>query len=281
MTRQREASEPDGPVKLIAGLLVLAMLVPYPAAARNASSPPSIQAPHSCNGYPQRALQLNAQGTATVAFTVTSQGTVADPVIERSTGNEDLDAASIACVRRWLYIPASRDGVPVASPWKAAVRWDMPPMDPDTALAFHTSMISGPHACTNPYPPAAQRRNIQGTTTVAFTITPLGTVANLVVAQSSGNSDLDAASISCVRTWIYKPAERGGQAVAVPWKAAIQWKLHDAPARGPSWFFLVVLFALLAAVFVTRLYPMVRRRDLIPLDRNPNDDWPNRDSRWK
>jgi protein TonB len=93
-------------------------------------------------------------------------------------------------------------------------------------------MISTPvsigraHACgSNYYPESAQRLQEEGTTTVAFTVQADGSVSNVTVVGSSGHDDLDQAAIPCVERWQYKPAVQNNQAVATPWKAAVQWRM--------------------------------------------------------
>jgi TonB family protein len=71
---------------------------------------------------------------------------------------------------------------------------------------------------------------------VAFTISEMGSVADPRVVQSSGYADLDAAAVECISTWKYRPATQNGSAVAVPWKAVVQWgKPTTAVLPPPRW----------------------------------------------
>jgi TonB family protein len=87
-----------------------------------------------------------------------------------------------------------------------------------------------PHLCMMDYPESAVWDGAEGTTIVAFRIGADGGVKNVSVGKSSGHEDLDAAAMGCVGRWTYKPAERDGVAVEVPWQAAVQWKLHGSIA---------------------------------------------------
>ena len=88
------------------------------------SSPAAIGKPHVClQFYPPDAIAAGIQGTATVAFIVTDQGTVKNPRIASSSGNGSLDAAAIDCVREWQYKPALESGNPVPVAWSAEVKW--------------------------------------------------------------------------------------------------------------------------------------------------------------
>ena len=82
------------------------------------------------------------------------------------------------------------------------------------------------HSCLDYYPEAAKNAGIEGITTLAFTVTEQGTVADLRIAKSSGNADLDNAAVTCASLWHYKPARKDSKPVATPWQAAVEWKLH-------------------------------------------------------
>ena len=97
------------------------------------------------------------------------------------------------------------------------------------AAASKTPDATGqPHVCTPYYPEAAVRAGAQGTTTTSFTVTAEGRVVDPSIRTSSGNADLDAAALTCVGTWTYKPATAHGIAITMPWVAAVQWKLEGA-----------------------------------------------------
>ena len=80
--------------------------------------------------------------------------------------------------------------------------------------------------CLENYPEAAKAAGIEGKTTLAFTVTEQGTVADVKVAKSSGNADLDNATAACATRWHYKPARQDSKPVATPWSATVEWKLH-------------------------------------------------------
>ena len=96
---------------LAALALVIAAAVSPASAEQAPDSEPKIALPHNCvNYYPEAAVRANAEGTAIVAFTIGADGFVKEPKIEKSSGNADLDAASLQCVTGWQYIPARRGG---------------------------------------------------------------------------------------------------------------------------------------------------------------------------
>lgn len=90
-----------------------------------------------------------------------------------------------------------------------------------------------PHTCNGFYPESAREAHIGGLTTVDFHINPNGTVSRVKVTKSSGNSDLDDASTSCVRTWRYLPVLKNGEAVEAAWTADVEWQTVAVPPKGP------------------------------------------------
>jgi len=63
--------------------------------------------------YPEAAKKDGAVGRVEVSFLVTENGEVRDVVVVVSTGSP-LDQAVVEAVRSWKYVPARRNGVPIA-----------------------------------------------------------------------------------------------------------------------------------------------------------------------
>lgn len=91
------------------------------------STPVSIGRPHTCGGndYPPMSVKLGEEGTATVSFHVMPDGSVTNASVTKSTGSSRLDSATVSCVERWRYKPATVDGNPVEREWQAAVQWKL------------------------------------------------------------------------------------------------------------------------------------------------------------
>ncbi|MBS0631500.1 MAG: energy transducer TonB [Verrucomicrobia bacterium] len=64
--------------------------------------------------YPRELRLLGISGEAVVEFTVEANGDVVNPVVIRAT-KEAFGQAAAACIVRWKYDPAVKDGQPVAS----------------------------------------------------------------------------------------------------------------------------------------------------------------------
>jgi protein TonB len=100
-----------------------------------------------------------------------------------------------------------------------------PPVQKPAGITAPAS-IGRPHSCGQRYyPPIAVRLNQEGTTVLAFKITPDGSVTDLSISESSGHDALDQAAITCAQGWQYKPAMQNGAPVEVPWKASVKWSL--------------------------------------------------------
>jgi protein TonB len=65
--------------------------------------------------YPADAAADGVTGTVHLKVFVGPRGRVEDALVVRSSGDDRLDAAAEAAVRRWRYHPARRGGRPVAS----------------------------------------------------------------------------------------------------------------------------------------------------------------------
>jgi len=69
--------------------------------------------------YPQRAFDEGVEGTVTIEFAVDEDGGVAHAEVRGSVPG--LDEAALAAVRGWRFVPAKREGKPVASMASAPV----------------------------------------------------------------------------------------------------------------------------------------------------------------
>lgn len=63
--------------------------------------------------YPPEALNARREGTVTLAFLVTVEGTAADAKVVKSSGQRDLDETARDAIRLCKFTPATKDGKPV------------------------------------------------------------------------------------------------------------------------------------------------------------------------
>ena len=76
------------------------------------------------------------------------------------------------------------------------------------------------------YPESARRQGIEGVTTLRFEVLSDGHVGRVSVATSAGHASLDRAAMEAVKTWLFEPARRGKEAVAVWVTLPVQFRLQ-------------------------------------------------------
>jgi TonB family protein len=73
--------------------------------------------------YPEVSRRLHQEGDCIVGVFVTVNGAPQDPYIYQSTGFADLDRACVAAVKKALFTPGTKQGVPTAMPARVAISW--------------------------------------------------------------------------------------------------------------------------------------------------------------
>lgn len=102
----------------------------------------------------------------------------------------------------------------------------VPPASDSASIDTSKPRSKGPaHICRTNYPPRAFQRGEQGVTVLAFEVSAMGTVRDLIVMSSSGSLDLDLAATKCVSKWQYEPALKNGVPIAVPWFTDTIWRI--------------------------------------------------------
>jgi TonB family protein len=76
------------------------------------------------------------------------------------------------------------------------------------------------------YPESARRAGAQGVTTLRVRVLESGRVGEVVIDQSAGFRDLDFAAAEAVKKWLFEPARRGKEAVAVWVLLPVKFELH-------------------------------------------------------
>lgn len=80
------------------------------------------------NDYPSRALREEREGTTGFRLTVGPDGKVTDCQVTRSSGSDDLDAATCSNIRRRARFDPAKDGngQPTTGSYSSSVRWVIP-----------------------------------------------------------------------------------------------------------------------------------------------------------
>jgi TonB family protein len=183
-------------------------------------TPPSPLQAHVCRNYPHGAIWDGAQGVATVSFRIATDGTVKEPAIAKSAGDNDLDKAALACVTAWRYKPATRDGAAVDWPWQANVEWsiDRPVASPCGGYAKVTSQVLA---------------GIRGETSLSFRILQDGSVTDAEVLRTSGSDALDQAALTCIGKMRFDVSRAVLPSAGLVQKVSIDWHA-DLPRNPPA-----------------------------------------------
>jgi outer membrane biosynthesis protein TonB len=86
-------------------------------------------------------LRVRVQRDGRAGRVVVDPYTVRGDILTRRL-RASFDSAAVACVRRWRFRPAMRDGRPVAAWMRVAVPFEDPGSDPDSARADTASGAS-------------------------------------------------------------------------------------------------------------------------------------------
>jgi len=84
----------------------------------------------------------------------------------------------------------------------------------------------GGYQTTPHYPEAARREGVEGTVTLRFEVLASGKVGTVQVQKSAGRADMDRAAVEAVRSWLFDPARRGKEAVAVWVTLPVRFELN-------------------------------------------------------
>jgi protein TonB len=77
------------------------------------------------------------------------------------------------------------------------------------------------------YPESARRAGAQGVTTLRVRVLENGRVGDVHVEKSAGFRDLDRAAMEAVKKWIFEPARRGKDPVAVWVMLPVKFELRN------------------------------------------------------
>jgi periplasmic protein TonB len=92
---------------------------------------------------------------------------------------------------------------------------DAPPQTSRPTTGLAPGSVPVPISKPSPdYPADALRNNETGTVVVRIEVGADGTPTDVTLARRSGSRSLDRAAIKAAKRWRFRPAQRGGQAVA-------------------------------------------------------------------
>jgi periplasmic protein TonB len=200
---------------------------PEPPAPRPAPAPrPEPPAPQ-VDRKPSETAKLEPAprpeaAAATPAPEPTSPATTepAGPAAHGPVAPNDAPAASNAA-EGLPTLPAP--GAPTTPPSVAALP---PDGGQHSAGVTQSAAPRGGYQVKPSYPSTARRAGIQGTTLLGVFVGADGRVGDVVVRESAGHPDLDAAAIDAVKRWRFEPGRRGNEPVSMWVLLPVQFKLR-------------------------------------------------------
>jgi TonB family protein len=179
--------------------------------------------------YPKASLDAEETGKTMVRLRVDPAGALTVS-LEKSSGYERLDRATIEALGRCRATPGMRDGAKAESTFTVEYVWRIKPQ----------ILIGG---CVPEYPAAALKIEAQGTTTLQFTVDDKGALTDAAISKSSGHEVLDRAALSALSKCRFKPAVTAGQTqksstftVEYVWRLADEVTPPVAPPVAPDPF---------------------------------------------
>jgi TonB family protein len=97
----------------------------YSAIDYSTEAKPIIEGPNKLPAYPRLACQLGQEGLVILTAEIDENGLVADIKIVKSSGYKLLDESAIKAVKKWTFIPATKNGRPVLSSIEIPVRFKL------------------------------------------------------------------------------------------------------------------------------------------------------------
>lgn len=155
--RRTQARRVRIPERTLALGALLAAFLRAPGALAQAPPHPEVTPPtvitHVDAVYPPSALAERKHGDVVLVVTVDADGHVSKIDVQQS-GGADLDEAAIIATRQWTFVPAKRDGHPVASRIRVPFHFAPPAPPPE--------IITPPPAAEHELPPQSAVPAIAG-----------------------------------------------------------------------------------------------------------------------
>jgi protein TonB len=108
-------------VSVLAALLMSAMTV-----AATAAEVPASFDPKACKAdYPKASLMNEEQGTVSMSFLVSTDGSVVEAKLDKTSGFKNLDKAAIKSLSACKFKPGTKDGSPAQTWTKVDYAWKL------------------------------------------------------------------------------------------------------------------------------------------------------------
>jgi TonB family protein len=145
-----------------------------------------------------------------------------DAALSRSSGDRALDKALLTCANGHPFMPITVNGQPAEVRWVVAY-YVVPEIHEDGFLP--ASSNGKPRTCQN-WPESAVRRNLNGDATYAYRIGTDGSTKDIKLTQSTGDADLDKATLDCVAAWKFFPALQNNNPIEIERTGRQHWRIQ-------------------------------------------------------
>jgi TonB family protein len=197
-----------------------------------------VEKAEDCLHYPWWAKKDHVEGNAKLSYSVAPEGSVSDVAITKSSGNADLDAGAVACVKSLKYRPHSAGDV--TKSLKAEVTWSLLAHGPYQVNWRFAGSITETVEATQQLTNAVIQclRGASGRTDFAsglLAVTGIwvqydrGEVSSVSVLLSSGNDALDRFAVDCFKSQPADPERARLMRHVRTSKFAVVWPLYAHP----------------------------------------------------
>lgn len=156
---------------------------------------PPVPISREAPAYPQAVRAIGVEGNLEVALTVLRDGRVGWLRIVRADPRGYFEQAAAEGVRRWRFMPATRDGEAVECRMHTRVRFALT----DAAAVSESSPDGGRPQPV--YPAALLAERIEGYAEVEYDLAADGTVSNARLTAAMPRGEFEPAALAAVRAW--------------------------------------------------------------------------------
>lgn len=192
--------------------------------------------------YPKAAFEQGIEGRVICQFHVETDGSITEPHVVRTSGDSTLDQEAVRALNTMpKWIPATQMGEPIRSIYTVPINFKKPKETPTAQTGDSTRAYAvveqmpqfpgGQEAMFRYistrllYSPSINMQDIDGTTICSMVIAADGSVTNVAVARSCGNTELDEVAVKVICSMPkWEPGQSRGKAVPVRYAIPVTFK---------------------------------------------------------
>jgi TonB family protein len=190
--------------------------------------------------YTDEAVRQGIEGDAYIEAVVTVDGAVAEPVLVRSVGDDELDRRALDAIATWKFEPGTSDGkpVPVIALFTVTFRIGDNSADADeesesdsreNAVQMGSSGLVAPRQLTTELPEytaEAKDTGIEGDVYVEAVVTVDGDVVEPKLIRGLPDDELNRRALEAVIKWKFEPGTKDNKPVPVIALFTVTFRIH-------------------------------------------------------